>query len=153
LSAVLECDGENRWLAVSCRDEAEIATMLEVVRAPVLEALGAVAKTRDRDFLAEALQQQGVAAAPVYPAEECMADDHLLARDYFVEVDHPVVGRKRYLGGPIRWHDRPREFDYRPAPLLGQHTDEVLREVLGLGETELQSLRESGVTGDDPRAI
>ncbi|MCA9853602.1 MAG: hypothetical protein KC482_08395, partial [Dehalococcoidia bacterium] len=60
------------------------------------------------------------------------------------------VGPRRYLGGPTRWHGRPREFEYRPAPLLGQHTEEVLSEVLGLGKEELARLRDTGVTSNDP---
>ena len=99
------------------------------------------------------MQQRGVAAAPVFPAEDAFADEHLAARDFFVSLDHADAGRRTYLGGPIRWDARPREFDYRPAPLLGQHTDEVLREVLGLGDGELARLREAGVTADDPRAV
>ncbi len=150
-SAVLQCDGHERWLAVSCRDEADIATLLDVLQAASVEDIPGAASSRDRDFLAEALQARGVAAAPVMPAEEVMADEHLAT--YFVDLDHPVVGPKRYLGGPTRWHGRPREFDYRPAPLLGQHTDEVLAEVLGLGQAELAALRESGVTANDPLAL
>lgn len=150
-SGVLQCDGEERWLAVSCRDETEMAALCEVTAAASIEGVAAAVRGRDRDFLAEALQARGVAAAPVFAAEEVMADEHL-AR-YFVDLDHPRVGRKRYLGGPTRWHGRPREFEYRPAPLLGQHTDEVLAEVLGLDEAELARLREAGVTENDPLAI
>ncbi|MCA9846005.1 MAG: CoA transferase [Dehalococcoidia bacterium] len=150
-SAVLQCDGDERWLAVSCRDEVDIANLLDILQVDTLEAAPAAARTRDRDFLAEALQSRSVAAAPVMPAEEVMEDPQLA--DYFVHLDHRVVGPRRYLGGPTRWHGRPREFEYRPAPLLGQHTEEVLSEVLGLGKEELARLRDTGVTSNDPLAI
>jgi benzylsuccinate CoA-transferase BbsF subunit len=151
-SAVLRCEGEEQWLAVSCRDEAEVAVLLDVVGVEGLDGMEAALTQRDRDFVAMALQERGVAAAPVYAADEALEDEQLRDRDFYVELDHAEVGRRRYLGTPVRWQGRAREFEYRPAPLLGEHTDEVLREVLGLGDQELQELRERGVTADDPRA-
>jgi crotonobetainyl-CoA:carnitine CoA-transferase CaiB-like acyl-CoA transferase len=123
-----------------------------VVGVEGLDGMEAALTQRDRDFVAMALQERGVAAAPVYAAEEALEDEQLRDRDFYVELDHAEVGRRRYLGTPVRWQGRAREFEYRPAPLLGEHTDEVLREVLGLGDQELQELRERGVAADDPRA-
>ena len=93
---------------------------------------------------AQMLQDAGVAAFVVadnkYLSEE---DEHLMARDYFVNLPHPVVGVKQHCGIPWKMSGTPVAVR-AAAPTLGQHTDEVLTEVLGLGAAEVASLRASG---------
>ena len=69
---------------------------------------------------------------------------HLEARDFFVEVDHPVVGRARYPGMAVRL---PGETitGSQPAPLLGQHNSEIFGRELGYSTQDLVSLRQQGV--------
>jgi len=93
---------------------------------------------------AQMLQEAGVAAFVVadnkYLSEE---DEHLKARDYFVNLPHPVVGVKQHCGIPWKMSGTPVAVR-AAAPTLGQHTDEVLTEVLGLSAAEVASLRASG---------
>jgi benzylsuccinate CoA-transferase BbsF subunit len=94
--------------------------------------------------LARLLQDAGVAAFVVadnkYLSEE---DEHLKDRDYFVNLPHPVVGVKQHCGIPWKMSGAPVKVR-SAAPTLGQHTDEVLTEVLGLNESEIATLRASG---------
>jgi len=100
----------------------------------------------------EALRAAGVPAEPVVPAH--LADRQALFADrgYFEEVDHPVVGRKRYPSLPFRLASHRGPWFTRPAPLLGQHNDEVLGE-LGFGAEDLARLREDRVIGEVPLGL
>lgn len=70
-------------------------------------------------------QAVGIPFAPVYSLADVLAHPHLRDRGYFVEVDHPVVGRQTYPGAPYRLSDTPWRIR-RPTPTLGEHNDEVL---------------------------
>ncbi len=71
------------------------------------------------------------------------------ARGYWEEVTHPVVGPKRFPGWPMRYASRTSPWFRRPAPLLGQHNDEVLAS-LGLTGDELALLAAEGIIGTRP---
>ncbi len=89
------------------------------------------------------LEQAGVPAGPIYTLAQVYEDPHVRAREMVVEVEHPVAGRVRHIGIPVKLSDTPGRIA-RPAPTLGQHTDEVL-EWLGLDRPAITRLRESGV--------
>ena len=72
-----------------------------------------------------------------------MEDPHILARELVVETDHPTLGRIRTLGTPLKLSETPL-IPGRPAPLLGQHTDQVLSET-GFTAEEIATLRRDGV--------
>jgi crotonobetainyl-CoA:carnitine CoA-transferase CaiB-like acyl-CoA transferase len=86
---------------------------------------------------------KGFAIGPVYSAEEVMNYRQYLAREYFVEVDHPQAGRFRYAGWPYKMLTSPPAVA-RPAPLLGQHNREVLEDTLGCSPDEFTSLCRTG---------
>jgi crotonobetainyl-CoA:carnitine CoA-transferase CaiB-like acyl-CoA transferase len=69
---------------------------------------------------------------------------HLEARDFFVEVDHPVVGQAKYPGMAVRLPGEPLTAS-QPAPLLGQHNSEIFVQELGYSAEDLVSLRQLGV--------
>lgn len=101
-------------------------------------------RERTPDEITALLQSAGVSAAPVFTAKRLYEDEHLNARGAWVHLDHPVVGRKPVGGLP--WHIEPAPAEqYWPAPLLGQHTDHVLRDILGIDDAEIARLREEGV--------
>ncbi|MGH8057520.1 MAG: CoA transferase [Candidatus Entotheonellia bacterium] len=68
------------------------------------------------------------------------------AREMIVESEHPVAGKVQLVGVPVKLSETPGSVR-EPAPLLGQHTDEVLRTYLGMGKAEIAALRQAGVIG------
>ena len=79
------------------------------------------------------LEAVGVPAGPVMNHVEALSDAHGLARDMVQEVEHPAAGRMRTLGIPVKL-SRTEGAIRRPAPMLGEHTDEVIAEWLGAGD-------------------
>jgi crotonobetainyl-CoA:carnitine CoA-transferase CaiB-like acyl-CoA transferase len=93
--------------------------------------------------LMEKCQAAGCPVTAVFTVGEAAASEHLRAREYFVEIEHPLLGTVRGLGAPFKLPASPGG-PTRPAPLLGQHTDEVLTERLGFDATAIASLRSQG---------
>lgn len=94
----------------------------------------------------EVVRQAQAARHPfmeVLDIQEVLADPQHAARGYFVEVDHPVVGRMTQLGAPLRASETP--WETQRSPLLGEHNEEVYCGRLGYTSQELSRLRERGV--------
>jgi len=86
------------------------------------------------------LQEQGVPSGAVQTAQDVLDhDEHLRERGYYVYLDHPETGRSAYDGTPARLSATPAVLE-TPAPLLGQHNDHVLREILRYDDEEIASL-------------
>ena len=83
-----------------------------------------------------------VPCGPVLSTMDLANDEHVKHREMYVEVDHPERGRFYNLGCPIKLSDSPVEIER--SPLLGEHTDEILREVLGYEGSEIDGLKEAG---------
>lgn len=92
----------------------------------------------------EKCQAAGCPITAVFTIAEVAAQPHLAARDYFVDIEHPDLGRLRNLGAPFRLPASPGG-PARPAPRLGEHNAEVYAEVLALTTTQLDALRSRGV--------
>jgi crotonobetainyl-CoA:carnitine CoA-transferase CaiB-like acyl-CoA transferase len=108
------------------------------------EIITAWTSRRDRWEITELLQKAGVAAFPTMTNQDLAEDAHLMARGFMVELDHPVVGRRRHAGVP--WHMTPSECKVRkPAPLLGADTEDILESLLGYTRQEIARLREERV--------
>jgi len=88
-------------------------------------------------------QQRGIPMAAVYTVEEVLNSEHMKAREFFVEIDHPEAGRLTYPSGLYRLSDTPVRFE-RPAPLLGEHNEKVYCDRLGYSQEDLVKMRESG---------
>ncbi|HYB41550.1 MAG TPA: CoA transferase, partial [Candidatus Methylomirabilis sp.] len=102
-------------------------------------------RTRGKDQVMKELTLAHVPCAPVRTAREVVEDPHLAERGVWVDVEHPRRGRTRVPISPIRLHGSAPARVARPAPLLGQDTDRVLTELLGLGAAELAALHADGV--------
>ena len=99
-------------------------------------------KDRKVDELIEALEAEGVPSGRINSIADVAADPQALAREMVVELEHPRAGRTRALGLPIKLSRTPGKVS-RPAPVLGQHTREVLEE-FGFSRAEIDSLVGSG---------
>lgn len=80
---------------------------------------------------------------PINNLEQVFDDVHVQARGARQEVEHPVGGAIPTVANPIRLSESPIEYD-RPPPVLGQHTDDVLSDVLSLDPAEIAALRDKG---------
>lgn len=109
------------------------------------EVIEAVTTTRTTAEWIAVLDAAGIPAGPVLRYDEALAAEQLKAREMIVEMDHPLMGRVRTLGQPAKFsQSRTGAYD-RPAPWLGQHTEQVLREELGVSDAELAELTKQGV--------
>ncbi len=91
-----------------------------------------------------ALEQAGVPCGPINRIDQVFADPQVKARGLRVELPHPAAGTVPLVANPIRLSASPVEYRRAP-PLLGQHTDEVLADWLGLAADELRRLKEQHV--------
>jgi crotonobetainyl-CoA:carnitine CoA-transferase CaiB-like acyl-CoA transferase len=114
------------------------------------DELARVCKGRDARELAEELAAAGVPAGYVIDARDVSKNPQLLHRGLFEIEDHPVTGPHPIPTVPFRYRRRGNAWMHRPAPTLGQHNDEVLRELLGLSDDELSRLRADGQIGERP---
>jgi CoA:oxalate CoA-transferase len=92
----------------------------------------------------EFMTETGVPVAPVLDLDQAMENEQALAREMFVKVDHPVLGETIEPGFPIKFSETKGELT-EPAPLLGQHNEEVYAGLLGLSRDEVDGLRKEGV--------
>ena len=113
-------------------------------RATLVPLLNDIFATRGVDDWLKRLEAVGVPAGRINTVAEVCESEHLKARGMIVTLPHPTATSVTTLGVPIRLHDTPGAAD-APPPLLGQHTDEILRTVLRFKTAEIAKLRESGV--------
>ena len=100
------------------------------------------AMSRTKEEIAQAAAKARALVAPLYTTEDVVNDPHMRARGFFVEIEHPCTGKVKYPGAPFRPSVTPWRL-IRPAPLLGQHSGEILGE-LGYSKEDMTRLREAG---------
>jgi crotonobetainyl-CoA:carnitine CoA-transferase CaiB-like acyl-CoA transferase len=89
-------------------------------------------------------EQIGLSAAPINSMDQVFADPQVQARGLRFDIPHPSAGSVPMVASPLNIPTTPCEVRY-PPPLLGQHTDEVLQELLGYDQAAIDALREEGV--------
>ena len=107
--------------------------------------LSRVLQQRPSSEWVERFAAEGIPCSPVLDMAEVRALPQAAARELFPVVEHPKAGRVAVTGLPVKMAD-VGEWPERAAPLKGQHTEEALRELLGLGEAELAALARERVT-------
>ncbi|HZN81293.1 MAG TPA: CoA transferase [Mycobacterium sp.] len=161
---IYPCLGDDRWIAMACRDERELALLAKVLNEPELasdrfstlgqrlqavdeldQMISAVTTTRDAAALAEDLNAAGVPASVVKsPAERIDGDPDLAAMELFPTVTHPDIGDVRVEGIPMRFSATPWQIT-SAAPRVAQHNREVLKDLLGHSDAELDDWTRRGV--------
>ena len=161
---VYPCRAEDSWCAIACFTEGEWAALCDVLKRPEWardprfarlvarkaheEALDAALAERTREWPARdlmvALQGAGVPAGVVADSRDLFEDPQLQHRGHFTVVDHPELGP--HAVDTPEFHLSRTPFRIRwSAPLLGQHTEHVCREILGMSEAEYLELAAAGV--------
>ncbi len=115
-------------------------------RDELTERLTPVLAGRPSRHWIQGLEACNVSCGPINTIDQVFADPQVVARGMKLEMPHPAAGEAPVplIASPIRMSATPPSYAY-PPPMLGQHTDEVLEELLGLGPEELAALRQSGV--------
>lgn len=101
-------------------------------------------KTKTSAQWADILDGAGIPCAPIQTVDQVVRHPQVLAREMIVDQAHPVLGRVQVAGVPIKMSGTPGRI-HSPAPLLGQHTGEVLKELMGFDDLMIESLKKDGV--------
>ena len=98
------------------------------------------------DFWLKALEESSISGGPINRLDQVFADPQVNARDMKLEMDYPATngGKVTLINSPMRLSETPTEARLAP-PMLGEHTDEVLKDMLGLDEAKLERLRGKGI--------
>jgi crotonobetainyl-CoA:carnitine CoA-transferase CaiB-like acyl-CoA transferase len=94
--------------------------------------------------LEKKLDRERVATSPILNMQQVVEDPHLNARGYFLEVEHPIIGKAKISGFPFKFSETPGQID-RTSPLVGEHNEFILGKYLGLGKEEVGRLKKEGV--------
>lgn len=154
---VYPCRDEDEWLSIAVGNNEEWRALCEILDRPAwaAEFPNAAARKANEALIDAAiagwthlrsateamqlLQARHIAAMPSFTNADLAHDPHILAREVFVDVPHPEIGRHRLMRAPWLLSETPARI-HRHGPLLGQDNDYVLAELLGLGATERAGL-------------
>ncbi|MDA1004592.1 MAG: CoA transferase [Chloroflexi bacterium] len=159
--SIYRAGGDDRWIAIAAEDDVQWRALCDALGAPALaadarfatnaarvaaqDALDAEIEQRTREeepfALAERLQARGVLAGVCQTIEDRMErDPQLAARGFYRSAPHPAFGEHRFEGLPITFSGARWRID-RGAPLVGEHTRDVLRDVLGYADAEIDAMQ------------
>ena len=150
---------EERWCIVACFSDEQWSALRAAIGDPdwarderfatlagrkeheddLERALESWTSERSPEDVMSTLQAAGVPAAVVQNARDCLEDEHLKARGYYVYLDHVEAGKHAYDGPGFRLSETPAQYR-TPAPCLGEHTHQVAKEILGLSDQEIAEL-------------
>ena len=163
---VFRCAGDDRWVSIAVTTDEEWRSLCATIERPSLATdprcrtaadlkkiedeiereITAWTTKRSPEDATRRLQSAGIAAFPSMTNQNVIEDAHLEARGFFVELPHREVGTRRHSGIPWKLSATPCAVE-APAPLLGEHNEEVLRRVLGYSDAEIAELGSSGALG------
>ena len=101
-----------------------------------------------REFM-EILNPLDVPCGPIMSTGDLANDEHVRGRDMYVELDHPQRGKWWNVGMPIKLSASPAVV--KRSPTLGEHTDEILREVLGFSDAQIEAKKQAGAFSMPPK--
>jgi crotonobetainyl-CoA:carnitine CoA-transferase CaiB-like acyl-CoA transferase len=110
----------------------------------IYQAFSEVFATKDREEWVKLLDEADIGVGPVYNFEEIFSDPHFKHRKVLAEVEHPKLGKIRMLNTPFKFSETQAEVRTRP-PLWGEHTREILRDMLGYKKAQIDHLLGEGV--------
>jgi crotonobetainyl-CoA:carnitine CoA-transferase CaiB-like acyl-CoA transferase len=170
---VFRCEGDDDWIAVSVLNDGSWPALATLIGRPelagdrrLLSELGRREHADELDKLISdwaaqhaaldavaALRNCAVGAALVNGPEQILSDEQLLDRGFWETVEHPVAGTFQTTGLPFSLASRPRRWVTDPAPTYGQHTHEVLTDLLGKSMEEITTLEAAGIISDRPAGL
>ncbi|MEN6438502.1 MAG: CoA transferase [Syntrophobacter sp.] len=109
--------------------------------------LGPVFKEKSTAEWCQILDKAGIPYSPINNLEQICNDAHIQSRNMLVEIDQPMVGKMRIANSAIHLSETPGEV-YAPAPILGQHSEEILTEILGYRQHAVEQLKQEGIIND-----
>ncbi|MGI9410211.1 MAG: CaiB/BaiF CoA transferase family protein [Hyphomicrobiaceae bacterium] len=114
-------------------------------RQELVDVLEPIFMSKPSSYWLDVLEQHSISCGPINNLEQTFADPQVQARGMRLEMEHPATGQRpvSLVASPVRLSETRVEYRHAP-PLLGQHTEEVLREVLGLDEAAVGGLRDAG---------
>ena len=140
VAAVLDLMGNPEW----SKDERFAPENIHLHGAEMKPYVEAWVAERRKEEIWHAGQRRGAPLGALHTVEEVMQSEHLKARGFFVEIDHPEVGKLPYPSVPYKLSGTPARFE-RAAPLLGEHNEEVYCDRLGYSREDLAKMKGTGV--------
>ena len=157
------CYGDDRWCAIVCCNEVEWQALCRLMDLPQLandprfrtsddrkanevsldKIIASWTNTKDAFEIMHACQKAKVPAGVVQTCQDLFNDPQLKHREHYVFLDHPEIGHHAYDANCFHLSDS--QPIYQPAPLLGEHTEWVCQDILGLSEEQIKAFTESGV--------
>ncbi len=158
------CKGNDEWVAIAVENQAEWAAFVKAIGSPEWAKKGSfsdeASRRKNQDELdkyietwtrqhhqyeiMEMLQKAGVAAGASLNIKDLVTDPQLKSRQFFVDIEHPVIGNLTLAGLPWR-HDGKVKGNYSCPPLLGEQNEYVFGDLLGLTGEEITRLKEEKV--------
>ena len=166
------CAGEDRWLVLTLPDDDAWERFCRAAGAPsacedprfathtsrlahhdeVDTLISCWTRGIPREEAVERLRAEGLMAGPVMDDADAMADPHLAAREYFLEVPHAEAGTHRYPGPPYRFSNAPLGVRHPPVR-LGEHNEQIFQGLLGVDDDEYATLVAEGHIGTEYAAF
>jgi len=164
---VYKCWGVDRWLALEIHSDREFAILAQIISRPELaedprfvdmasrkqneneldRIIESWTSLRDRDWMINEFCKAGLAASPSREGSDVYADLHFRKRNVFLQIEHPEIGQLEIIDTP--WKISGLQKPNRHAPLLGEHNDYVLKELLGMSDQEVKDLQEKEIIMGD----